>query len=97
MAPRSIHDFNINQDGGFALEVWARDGSYYSTEFGIQQDSAHIKILDILIDINGSGQVNNQVVLDHEGSEGKITLWNEKGQFIIVNPFYHRFLGLHSW
>ena len=96
MNPRSIHEFDINKDGGFALEAWAKDGTYYSTELGEQTDSTYVGILNVLIEINGAGQVNNKILLEHE-VHGKIILWNEVGQFIIVNPYYHGFIGFHSW
>lgn len=64
----------------FAIEVWSRDGVYYSTENGEQLNNAQIRVLGqsaLPGEISGDG--NRFVELSLLPSE-PVTLWDASGE-----------------
>ena len=44
MKPGSFHNFDLSEEGGFAIELWDNSGNYYNSEFGLQTSDAQIYI-----------------------------------------------------
>jgi len=77
MNPETIHDLDLSVEGGFAIETWNLNGTYFSTELGPQDEKASIKVKEILVKLNGP---NNPVLSRIRlilASNDVVTLWNQ--------------------
>lgn len=77
MRPDSKHLLNISVNGGFSIELWDKDGTYYSTEFGPQSEEGMILIREITSHLFGpiTGQIISYMTLTFTSTH-PIILWN---------------------
>jgi len=78
MQPESLHDLDLSKNGGFGIEVWAKDGEYYSTEFNlaIQPGQVEIRLLDLNLFGRLTGQIISYMELTLQTTQ-PVRLWNE--------------------
>jgi len=78
MKPGSTHELNIYKMGGFAIELWDKNGEYYSSELGLQKYGAQVEIRPVSIYLSGpnTNQYASKMVIQIANTTPIIT-WNE--------------------
>jgi len=81
--PGSLHRFNLDTIGGFAIELFARDGEYFSTEYSKAKNSAMFEVSSSSIYLLGPNsdrdpRIASQFIINVEPI-GTILLANESG------------------
>jgi len=90
MTAETLQDFDIKGKGGFALEVWDREGNYFSTEYGVQLDGSQMKISWTTLTLQSSESPNQSFLFLGIIPTAPITIWNEdnsKNLAVELNQF----------
>lgn len=77
MTPETVHDFDIYEKGGFALELWDREGNYYSTGYGVQIDNTQMKISWTSLTLQAGSSPHQSYLVLGISPTAPITVWNE--------------------
>jgi len=80
LRPETKHRLDINELGGFAIELWDLDGVYYSSEFGDQENDTFIETRKMTLTYEGPtySQVYNHLKVNLVSTK-PILVWNQSG------------------
>ena len=92
--PESLHPLDTDQLGGIGIELWDKDGNYFSSELGNGNENVNIEVRELSLEYVGPvyGAVATQVTLTLY-SNSPITVWNEANNIShqIEMPFYEMY------
>ena len=75
--PESLHPFNVSSLGGFGIELWDKEGNYFSTEFGNGNSDVYMEVRNLSFEYLGP---NYGQVISHMRftlvSTAPVTLYN---------------------
>ena len=96
--PGSQHGFDLTLDGGFAMELFGRDGEYYSTEYSKANNNGSFVVYNsnlMLIDPDQIQEEKYSSILNITFTPaGQILLANEEGSKELLIEFDHSYISI---
>jgi hypothetical protein len=96
--PGSQHFFDLGVDGGLALELFGRDGEYYSTEYSIGDNNASFTVYNSTLALIDPAQIPEEkyssILRIQFAANDQILLANEDGSKELLIEFEHPYISI---